>query len=198
MHLPSVPEESLTAMRNALSIYNLGISPQARANLNEVAGAISNAMKTVNQLGFSGLYEAASRFAEINKMVQSASENTRKLAALVSEGLRTSIESANKSADSDKKSANKSADSDKESADSMSGLTKRQKEILTIMEDGGEYTTEVIAGAIGLKGPRTRQILNELVELGKIERLGTTKDRRYRKKLGKRQRIIAPANMTSQ
>ena len=198
VHLPSVPEESLTAMRNALSIYNLGISPQARANLNEVAGAISNAMKTVNQLGFSGLYEAASRFAEINKMVQSASENTRKLAALVSEGLRTSIESANKSADSDKKSANKSADSDKESADSMSGLTKRQKEILTIMEDGGEYTTEVIAGAIGLKGPRTRQILNELVELGKIERLGTTKDRRYRKKLGKRQRIIAPANMTSQ
>ena len=198
VHLPSVPEESLTAMRNALSIYNLGISPQARANLNEVAGAISNAMKTVNQLGFSGLYEAASRFAEINKMVQSASENTRKLAALVSEGLRTSIESANKSADLDKKSANKSADSDKESADSMSGLTKRQKEILTIMEDGGEYTTEVIAGAIGLKGPRTRQILNELVEIGKIERLGTTKDRRYRKKLGKRQRIIAPANMTSQ
>lgn len=80
----------------------------------------------------------------------------------------------------------------------MSGLTKRQKEILTIMEDVGEYTTEVIARAIGLKGPRTRQILNELVELGKIERLGTTKDRRYRKKMGKRQRIIAPANMTSQ
>ena len=169
-------------MRNALSIYNLGISPEARANLTEVARAISNAMKTVNQLDFSGLYEFVSRFAEISKMVQPASENARKLAALISAELMTSIESANKSADSDEKSANKSANSNKESADSMSGLTKRQKEILTIMEDGEEYTTEAIAGAIGLKGPRTRQILNQLVELGKIESLGTTKDRRYRKK----------------
>lgn len=180
VYLPSVPEESLTAMRNALSIYNLGISPETHANLKEVASAISNAMKTVDQLDFSGLYEAVSRFAEISKMVQPASENARKLAALISEDLKTSIESANKSADSDEKSANKSADSYKKSADSMSELTGRQKQILTIMKDGGEYTTEAIAGEIGLKGPRTRQILNELVELGKIESLGTTKDRRYR------------------
>jgi predicted HTH transcriptional regulator len=176
--LPSVSKESLTAMRNALSIYNLGISPEVRANLTEVANAISNAMKTVDQLDFSGVYEAVSRFAEINKMVQPASENARKLAALISEDLKANIGSANKSADSSKKSANKSAD--KKSADNMSGLTERQKQILTIMEDGGEYTTESIAGEIGLKGPRTRQLLNELVELGKIESLGTTKDRRYR------------------
>lgn len=121
-----------------------------------------------------------SRFAEISKMVQPASENAKKLAALVSEELKISIESAEKSADSSKKSANKSADLDKKSADNMSRLTGRQKEILTIMEDGREYTTEAIAGVIGLKGPRTRQILNELVELEKIESLGTTKDRRYR------------------
>ena len=113
-------------------------------------------------------------------MVQSASENARKLAALISEDLKANIESANKSADSSKKSAYKSADSDKKSADNMSGLTKRQRQILTIMEDGGEYTTEAIAEEIGLKGPRTRQLLNELVELGKIESLGITKDRRYR------------------
>ena len=180
VYLPSVPEETLTAMRNALSIYNLGISPEVHANLTEVAGAISNAMKTVGRMDFSGLYEAVSRFAEISKMVQPASENARKLAALISEDLKVSIESANKSADSNKKSANKSADSDKKSADNMSGLTERQKQILTIMDDGGEYTTESIAGEIGLKGPRTRQLLNELVELGKIESLGTTKDRRYR------------------
>ena len=117
-------------------------------------------------------------------MIQPASENARKLAALISENMKANIESANKSADSSKKSANKSAnksaDSDKKSADNMSGLTERQKQILTIMDDGGEYTTESIAGEIGLKGPRTRQLLNELVELGKIESLGTTKDRRYR------------------
>ena len=179
-YLPSVPEESLMVMRNALSIYNLGISPEAHANLKEVASAISNAMKTVDRMDHSGLYEAVSRFAEISKMVQPASENAIKLAALISEDLKVSIESANKSADSNKKSANKSADSDKKSADNMSGLTERQKQILTIMDDGGEYTTESIAGEIGLKGPRTRQLLNELVELGKIESLGTTKDRRYR------------------
>lgn len=180
VYLPSVPEETMTAMRNVLSIYNLGISPEAHANLTEVASAISNAMKTVDRMDYSGLYEAVSRFAEISKMVQPASENARKLAALISENLKANIESANKSADSSKKSANKSADSDKKSADNMSGLTERQKQILTIMDDGGEYTTESIAGKIGLKGPRTRQLLNELVEVGKIESLGTTKDRRYR------------------
>ncbi len=63
----------------------------------------------------------------------------------------------------------------------MAALTKRQIQILTIMEDGREYTTEAIARIIGLKGPRTRQLMNELVELGKVESLGTTKDRRYRK-----------------
>ena len=84
-------------------------------------------MKTFDWVDFSGLYEAVSRFAEISKMVQPASENARKLAALIFEDLKVSIESANKSADSNKKSANKSADSDKKSADNISGLTERQK-----------------------------------------------------------------------
>jgi len=175
VYLPSISEESMTAMKNALSIYNLGISPEVRANLTQVAVAVSNAMKTVNQLDFSGLYEAVSRFAEVSKMMQPASENARKLAALISDELKISIESANKSANSDEKSANKSADN-------MTVLTKRQEQILTIMEEGREYTTEAIAGIIGLKGPRTRQLMNELVELGMVESLGTTKDRRYRKK----------------
>ena len=174
VYLPSISEESMEAMKNALSIYNLGISPEVRANLTQVAIAVSNAMKTVNQLDFSGLYEAVSRFAEVSIMVQPASENARKLAALISDELKKSIESANKSAYSDKKSANKSADN-------MTVLTKRQEQILTIMEEGREYTTEAIAGIIGLKGPRTRQLMNELVELGKVESIGTTKDRRYRK-----------------
>ena len=57
----------------------------------------------------------------------------------------------------------------------MTVLTKRQEQILTIMEEGREYTTEAIAGIIGLKGPRTRQLMNELVELGKVESIGTTR-----------------------
>ena len=61
----SISEESMEAMKNALSIYNLGISPEVRGNLTQVSVAVSNAMKTVNQLDFSGLYEAVSRFAEV-------------------------------------------------------------------------------------------------------------------------------------
>ena len=43
------------------------------------------------------------------------------------------------------------------------------------------WKIEGIAAVIELKGPRTRQLMNELVELGKIESIGTTKDRRYKK-----------------
>ncbi len=130
--------------------------------------------KILDQLDFSGLYEAVSRFAEVSKMMQLVSENARKIAALISDELKISSESANKSANSDEVSANKSADN-------MIVLTKRQEQILTIMEEGREYTTEAIAGIIGLNGSRTRQLMNELVELSKVESLGTTKDRRYRK-----------------
>ena len=39
-----------------------------------------------------------------------------------------------------------------------------------------------IAGAVGLKGPRTRQLLNELVAMGVVECTAATKNRRYIKK----------------
>lgn len=47
------------------------------------------------------------------------------------------------------------------------------------MEIGVEYSTEEIAAKIGLKGPRTRQILNELIELGVLACTAATKNRRY-------------------
>lgn len=51
-------------------------------------------------------------------------------------------------------------------------LTKRQKQILDYMEIGVLYSTEEIAAAIGLKGPRTRQLLNELILLLKSKSQG--------------------------
>ena len=42
-------------------------------------------------------------------------------------------------------------------------LSERHQQILAIMEAGIEYSTEQVAEKIGLKGPRTRQLLNELV-----------------------------------
>ena len=42
-------------------------------------------------------------------------------------------------------------------------LSERHQQILVIMEAGVEYSAEQVAEKIGLKGPRTRQLLNELV-----------------------------------
>lgn len=50
------------------------------------------------------------------------------------------------------------------------------------MGTGVLYSTEKIAIAIGLKGLRTRQPLNELVAMGVVECTAVTKSRRYIKK----------------
>ena len=73
-------------------------------------------------------------------------------------------------------SAEKSADSKKMKA---IDLSERQKQILAYMDAGVEYSTEQVAEKIGLKGPRTRQLLNELVNMELLACIGTTKRRRY-------------------
>ena len=58
-------------------------------------------------------------------------------------------------------------------------LSERQKQILECMELEVLYKTEEIAEKIGLKGPRTRQLLNELVTMGRLTCTAATKNRRY-------------------
>ena len=58
-------------------------------------------------------------------------------------------------------------------------LSERQKQILACMELEVLYRTEEIAEKIGLKGPRTRQLLNELVVMGRLTCTAATKNRRY-------------------
>ena len=58
-------------------------------------------------------------------------------------------------------------------------LSERYQQILAIMEAGIEYSTKQVAERIGLKGPRTRQLLNELVDKELLACTGTTKRRRY-------------------
>lgn len=58
-------------------------------------------------------------------------------------------------------------------------LSYRQKQILNFMQLGIEYSTEEIAGEIGLKGPRTRQLLNELAAMVFVRYTAATKNRRY-------------------
>ena len=82
-------------------------------------------------------------------------------------------------------SAKKPAESAEKSAESANNeinvqeLSKRQKQILTCMEQGKSYSTEEIAQMMGLKGPRTRQLLNELVAMNLISCTAATKNRRY-------------------
>ena len=78
--------------------------------------------------------------------------------------------------ESDDESAEKSADSKKMK---VIDLSERQRQILTYMDAGVEYSTEQVAEKIGLKGPRTRQLLNELVNMELLACIGTTKRRRY-------------------
>lgn len=86
-----------------------------------------------------------------------------------------------------KKTAGKSAEKSSESAEKISEsenmkdfkLSERQKQILLNMDFGVEYSTEQVAEKIGLKGPRTRQLLNELVDMELLTCTAATKNRRY-------------------
>ncbi len=77
-------------------------------------------------------------------------------------------------------SAKKVAEKSAESAEMQEVLlSERQKQILECMELEVLYKTEEIAEKIGLKGPRTRQLLNELVAMGRLTCTAVTKNRRY-------------------
>ena len=65
-----------------------------------------------------------------------------------------------------------------DSADSAD-LNERHQQILSVMEAGREYRSDEISELVGLKGSRTRQLLKELIEIGKIETSGSTRGKRY-------------------
>lgn len=99
----------------------------------------------------------------------------------VGKSVEKPVESAEKSVES-VESTEKSAEKSTESVKSkISGekLSKRQKQILACMQQGKSYSTEEVAHLVGLKGSRTRQLLNELVALELVSCTATTKNRRY-------------------
>ncbi len=89
--------------------------------------------------------------------------------------LKVSVE---KSADKSSESAEKSADKLSESTENAA-LSERHKQILAFMQIDKEYSTEEIAQELGLQPPRTRQLLNELVEKKLLVTTAVTKNRRY-------------------
>ena len=64
---------------------------------------------------------------------------------------------------------------------SEADLSDRHKQILSFMDTNGEYSAEEIAEVIGLKGSRTRQLLKELADKGRISFTAVTKNRKYKK-----------------
>lgn len=93
------------------------------------------------------------------------------------------VKSDNETSDTNPESAKKSAESAEKIAKSSNldglNLSDRQKQILHSMDEDIEYSTEQVAEKIGLKGPRTRQLLNELVDMELLTCTAATKNRRY-------------------
>lgn len=56
-------------------------------------------------------------------------------------------------------------------------ISARKNQILQCMEIDMEYSITEIAAPIGLKGSRTRRLLNELIELDVLTRIDTNKNR---------------------
>ena len=60
---------------------------------------------------------------------------------------------------------------------------KQYKAILEYMKDNVEYSSSELKDVIGVKDRRIRTVLKELLVLGAIESKGSTKNRRYKKKI---------------
>ena len=63
----------------------------------------------------------------------------------------------------------------------IADISERQKQILSLMEIGTEYSSNDIANMIGLKGAMTRRLLNDLVDKGLLNKTAQTNRRRYLK-----------------
>ena len=66
-------------------------------------------------------------------------------------------------------------------SDQVADISERQKQILSLMEIGIEYSSNDIADMIGLKGAMTRRLLNDLVDKGLLNKTAETNRRRYLK-----------------
>ncbi|MGI6736164.1 MAG: ATP-binding protein [Anaerovoracaceae bacterium] len=73
------------------------------------------------------------------------------------------------------------ADRPADPADKNKMLNARQKEILSKMEYGVEYSAAELAEILGIKGSRTRELLNDLVDKGLLNKTAETNRRRYLK-----------------
>lgn len=168
-----ISDENLQVFKEAFNPDKLDIP--SIANMESVAKALSDRLGNISGLNMSGmekgLIEIRNNLAHMNVRTEGLAEFSKILAEALAD---TTKRTAEKSAESAEKSAEKITDS-------TIKLSKRQEQILSVMDVDSEYSADEIATLVGLKGPRTRQLLNVLVSLGKIKTVGVTKGRRYMK-----------------
>lgn len=111
---------------------------------------------------------------QVTLILQMVSEIDATQSDTIAELEKRKVKSAEKSAESAEKSAEKIQEEDVE-------LSDRHKQILAFMSEKAEYSAEEIAELLGLKGSRTRQLLKELADMGKITITAATKNRKYKR-----------------
>lgn len=158
--------ENLQVIQQQLGDALGNISIPKTEGMEAAITAFANSISAMPKLQYESMGNALTEVVKMGDDVANAAK------LLTGKLVKKASESAEKSAEKVSESAEKSAVK----------LSKRQKQILEYMENEELYSTEEIANAIGLKGPRTRQLLNELVAMGIVECTAATKNRRYVKK----------------
>ena len=170
-------EEQIVTNLNTLPQQAQAISNLLQSSLNKIAiskidnmeaglKALTETMPVITTNQFEAIKDSLKVITDKLPLGNELTLNAERFAGLLAEKL---AKSAEKSAESAEKSAEYNGET----------LSARQNQILKCMEIGVEYSTEEIAAKIGLKGPRTRQLLNELIELGVLACTAATKNRRY-------------------
>ena len=164
LNLNTSPEQIQT-IKDALETSIGNISIPKIDGIETALKAFANGMPSLKREQLDVMYSALKNIKENFRFDKELSFNSERFAEVLMESAEKSAESAEKSAEF--------LDYD------WMDLSDRQKQILGYMELECEYSTEEIARRIGLKGARTRQLLNDLVVKGFVVHTAYTKNRRY-------------------
>lgn len=162
-------------------IANLNTSPE---QVIEISQALVNSLDSISISKIDGIESGLKAMVkELPKITDNQLEIISSALKNISEKFQSDKELVLSSEKFAEALVEKSAESAEKSAESsdydLVDLSSRQKQILECMKLGSEYSTKEVAEKIGLKGPRTRQLLNELVAMGFISCTAATKNRRY-------------------
>lgn len=165
----AMSDEMLQAFEDALEIEKLGLAGAEDVKFENVVNPLVENLSLIPDLCINDIENVIIEFLNWTSLLHSRRTRLFVYVRLLSEKLAE--KSAEKSAKTAEKSAEKSAEK----------VSKKYRQILAVMEADKVYSANEIAILVGLKGPRTRQLLGELVTLGEIKAVGVTKGRRYMK-----------------